>query len=92
MRIIAYIKSKITLLDNWKDVMLKSWSARLSALSALASGYLLAFPEVLTSAWQMLPPEARTIFPRHYLIAIPLILSLLAYWARGVKQERLNND
>lgn len=74
---------KIKLIEEWRSSW-RWWSMRLAAIASLAVGYVLAYPDILLSTLNALPPEMRQAFPPFVGFALFAIVSL----ARLVKQGK----
>lgn len=74
---------KIKLIEEWRSAW-RWWSMRLAAVGSIAVAYVLAYPDILLSTLNALPPEMRAVFPP----AIGFVLFALVSIARLVKQGK----
>jgi len=79
------------LIENWR-IVYKFWSVRLTAVGTLMVGYIAAVPDILVSAWNMLPADLRTIIPPNYLLYISVGIFIAGMFSRVVKQDKLNAE
>ncbi|AOR76554.1 hypothetical protein [Novosphingobium resinovorum] len=82
---------RFKLFDDWKKVLVTSWSNRITALNAVLLAILTAWPDALVDIWTWLPAALQAQVPQHIALALPLVLSGLSMWARVVVQEKLEN-
>lgn len=79
----------IKLIENAKSFY-KMWSIRFTALGTALLGYIAVSPDIISSAWNSLPPEIKQYIPQQYLMYITIGLFVLGMFSRVVKQEKLN--
>jgi hypothetical protein len=71
---------RIRLRDEWWLILRKSWSARFAAASAF-----FGIGDAIVSA-------VTTVYEQRWLLYVSSVLSLLAYFSRAVKQEKLTEE
>lgn len=76
------------LVDDAK-VWWKLWSIRLGALGTALTGLLIASPEAVLFAWNLLPQDLRAAIPPQYVPFIGVFIMGMSVVARLVKQEKL---
>jgi len=74
---------KLKLIEEWRSWW-RMWSMRLAVLASAAVTGVLAYPDILLSTLNALPPEMRAVFPPFMGFVLLGLVSL----ARLVKQEK----
>ncbi len=79
------------LVDDAK-VWWKLWSIRLGALGTALTGLLIASPDAVLFAWNLLPLDLRAAIPAQYVPLIGVFIFVMSMVARLVKQDKLTKD
>jgi len=74
---------KFKLIEEWRSAW-RWWSMRLAVIGSAAVAYVLAYPDILLSTLNALPPEMRAVFPPFMGFALLAVVSI----ARLVKQGK----
>lgn len=83
--------SKPALIEDWKCKIWRSWTVRLSALSAAIQGIFVAWPTALQDMYAALPDDLKAFLPHRIGMFIPLALTLAAIAVRPILQRKMNN-
>ena len=78
---------KLNLVPDWRAVLWRSWSNRLTALTLL-----LYVAEQSLPLWQFLPHETRQFLPSWFFGVLPAISLGLTVLARVLKQRKLDEQ
>lgn len=73
--------------DDWKAVLTKAWSVRLSAISAALTGIIVAWPTAAVDIWNVMPDAAKAVLPPRVVLVVPAALTLFSIWARVTVQK-----
>ncbi len=73
------------MIDNWKKAW-RFWSLQLQGVGLA----LLAFPDLIVSAWVHLPDDIKVMLPSGYSDSIGITLIALGMIARLIKQGKLH--
>jgi hypothetical protein len=65
------------------------WSVRFTTLGTALLAWIVASPDILLSAWNVLPAELKSIIPADYLLYITIGLFVLGIFSRVIKQEKI---
>lgn len=79
------------LVDDAK-VWWKLWSLRLGALGTAVTTILIASPDAMLFAWNLLPLDLRASIPPQYVPLIGVFIFVMSMAARLVKQEKLTKE
>ncbi len=67
----------------------KLWSIRLGALGTALTTLLIASPDAMLFAWNLLPMDLRASIPPQYVPLIGVFIFVMSMAARLIKQEKL---
>lgn len=77
-------------IDNWRK-WYRLWSIRLGAIGASLTTLLIASPDAVLYAWNLLPMDLRAAIPPQYVPLIGVFIFVMSMVARLVKQESLKD-
>ncbi len=77
-------------IDNWRK-WYRLWSIRLGAIGASLTALLIASPDAVLYAWNLLPMDLRAAIPPQYVPLIGVFIFVMSMVARLIKQESLKD-
>lgn len=81
---------RLRLIDTWKSFW-RMWSIRFTAIGTALLTYLIASPDMILSAWNVLPADLKAFIPVDYSLYISIALLVLGIISRIIKQEKIPN-
>lgn len=82
----------MTPVEDWKTVLWRSWTVRLSALSGAVQALYVAWPTLMLDIWNALPDPLKAVLPYRVAMFIPLVLTLAAIAARPIVQRKISGS
>lgn len=79
--------SKLQLISGWRSAW-RFFSVQLALFGSLVCSLLVAFPDAMLYAWNMIPPDLKSAVPPRFLPLIGVALFVLSIFARIVKQPK----
>lgn len=79
-------------IENWQRKIWKFWTVRIQVAAALLTSIMFVDPQLLLSAWNMMPSPVRAILPDSLFRAVGIILffsNILTILARPIAQKKL---
>ena len=73
-------------------LLFKTWSVWLASAGSLISAWVQSFPDSAMRAWQLLPPDAKSVIPPNYLGMIGAFMVAMAVMAQFVRQRPLATE
>lgn len=73
-------------------LLFKTWSVWLASVGSVTGAWVHSFPDSAMRAWQVLPPDLKSIIPPDYLSIISAFLVAMAVMAQFVRQRPLANE
>lgn len=80
----------MTLIDNFRQRILKFWTVRIQLISACLTGLMFIDPPTLLAVWGMMPEPLRAVLPDSLFQTIGVFLfiaNILTIVARGIVQK-----
>lgn len=71
-------------------LLFRAWSVWLSGIGAALGVYLASAPEAIITAWNMLPPDLKSMLPVNIAQYVSYLLVALGIIAQFIRQKRLN--
>jgi hypothetical protein len=70
-------------------LLFKTWSVWLASIGSVTGAWVQSFPDSAMRAWQLLPPDLKSVIPPDYLGIISAFLVAMAVIAQFVRQRPL---
>ncbi|AIX74676.1 hypothetical protein C3374_14175 [Pantoea sp. PSNIH4] len=71
-------------------LLFRAWSVWLSGIGAALGVYLMSAPDAIITAWNMLPPDLKSMLPVNIAQYVSYLLVVLGIVAQFVRQKRLS--
>lgn len=96
--VVAVIVVSVLLIRKYTSVefvsharlLFRAWSVWLSGIGAALGVYLMSAPDAIITAWNMLPPDLKSMLPANIAQYVSYLLVVLGIVAQFVRQKRLN--
>lgn len=70
-------------------LLFKTWSVWLASIGSALGAWVQSFPDAAMNAWNMLPPDVKSVLPQNYLGFIGAFMVAMAVISQFVRQKRL---
>ncbi len=70
-------------------LLFKAWSVWLASIGSAISAWVQSFPDDALNAWNMLPPDVKSLIPQNYLGMIGAFMVAMAVMSQFVRQKDL---
>lgn len=71
-------------------LLFRAWSVWLSGIGTALGVYLASAPDAIITAWNMLPPDLKSMLPVNIAQYVSYLLVALGIVAQFIRQKRLN--